>query len=750
VIGCGAVAERFHIPILQGHAQVQLVAFVDKNIVRAKELAAQYQVDRVLSDAQELSSDFVDGALIATPPFVHAPCAIELAIRGIHAFVEKPIALNEADATAMVAAAESSGTILSVGLFRRLLPATRLMGSLVESGLLGHPVSFDVDEGSIYGWEAATLGNMRREMAGGGVLIDVGSHAIDRLLFVLPGSARVIEYQDNSRGGIESDCELRLAIDYHGRTLSGRIRLSRTRKLRNTMQIVCERGSLEVSAGERFEVSVRPQGVALRDEVLARVRDVNAQVRWADEPQGEWWEIFRAELDDWLEAIQHGTTPRLDARSSLPTVRLIDECYQSARRLFEPGVDEGLIEHTRPADDAIRTMAGAAMGARRVLITGATGFIGCRVAEMLSIGDSWSVRALVHNPANASRVARLPVEMVMGDMRSKADIQRLVDGVDTIVHCAIAPPWASHCETKQITIGGTRNLTDAAIAAGIERLVHLSSFGVHGNDVTGTIDESTPLRPPPGDRYCASKAASERVVLDAARRGLPAIVLRPTNVYGPYSKTFVTRPVEYLSRGRFILAGSGTLPSNTIYVDNLVEAIRCALAAEPDKCGEVFLVSDGDDFTWGEFYRFFADAIGAELRTGPVPPKPARSNWPGRRLADWTAHCWRACRGIMISHELKELGRRVLDTDPVGRIPRDVLQRSPRLRRWLRNRLKMEQAPVYRRREENSNDVFCFTSRSAATSIEKARRLLGYQPIVARDTGMQRTLDWLRYAEIVK
>jgi nucleoside-diphosphate-sugar epimerase len=291
-------------------------------------------------------------------------------------------------------------------------------------------------------------------------------------------------------------------------------------------------------------------------------------------------------------------------------------------------------------------------------------------------------------------------------------------------------------------------LTQAAIQAGVKRFIHLSSFGIHGNNVTGIIDESTPIRPPKGDRYCESKAKSERIVLEASRRGLAAVVLRPTNVYGPYSKTFVTRPVEYLNRGRFILAGSQDMPSNTVYVDNLVEAIRRSLLAPGDVCGEVFLISDGDDFTWGQFYRFFADAMGSELPTAPAPPKVQSSNWPGRGAVDWAARWWRGCRRIATSTEMKELGRQVLATDPVGRMPRELLQRSPALRRVLRRWLHIERAPIYAR-STTHDEVFRFTSRPARTSIEKATRLLGYRPIVSREVGMQRTLEWLRYAEIV-
>src|SRR5262249_53104048 len=153
-----------------------------------------------------------------------------------------------------------------VGVFRRLLPATRMLRGLIDAGLLGRPLSFDVEEGEVYAWPTATLGNHRRDLAGGGVLIDFGSHTMDRLLFFFPAAAEVVEYHDNSRGGIESDCIVRLRLTTAaGESVPGRVELSRTRNLRNTFRVTCERGVMELGAGERFRVRVLPHGVAVTD-----------------------------------------------------------------------------------------------------------------------------------------------------------------------------------------------------------------------------------------------------------------------------------------------------------------------------------------------------------------------------------------------------------------------------------------------------------------------------------------------------
>src|SRR6266545_3745429 len=84
LIGCGAAARQLQMPVLAGHEQVEVVALVDRDVKRAGELASAYHVTRVLSDASELDPSFVDAGIVCTPPFHHAPCAIDLARRGLH------------------------------------------------------------------------------------------------------------------------------------------------------------------------------------------------------------------------------------------------------------------------------------------------------------------------------------------------------------------------------------------------------------------------------------------------------------------------------------------------------------------------------------------------------------------------------------------------------------------------------------------------------------------------------------------
>ena len=191
---------------------------------------------RVVADAAELRREDIDAAIIATPPFHHAPCAKLLMQRGIHVLVEKPMATSYADAEAMVRTAQEHGVVLAVGFFRRLLPSLRMLKALVDSEWLGRPIRFDGQGGGMYAWGAATLGNMRKDWAGGGVLIDYGSHLLDMLHFLFDGPGEVLDYRDNALGGIEADCSLRLRLGHHGAPVEGSVEVARLRNLANRIR----------------------------------------------------------------------------------------------------------------------------------------------------------------------------------------------------------------------------------------------------------------------------------------------------------------------------------------------------------------------------------------------------------------------------------------------------------------------------------------------------------------------------------
>jgi len=267
------------------------------------------------------------------------------------------------------------------------------------------------------------------------------------------------------------------------------------------------------------------------------------------------------------------------------------------------------------------------------------------------------------------------------------------------------------------------------------------------------VDESTPVCPAKDD-YAESKAASERVIARTAARGLPAVILRLSHVYGPFSGAYTIRPVCQLLEGVPVLVERGDMPSNTLYVDNAVEAITRAL--EAPECfadGRPFTISDGDDITWAEFYGHFARALGANMRAVSVEEMlRLRDQKRGRGLRYWATSWHRGFGDLMTSTELRELARRLLRTDPLGRFPRWALNTFPGLRRIL-EMLMGTPAPIYRGHHQDvmplphapSLELLELYSCPARVSIETARRDLGYSPRVPRGRAMELTIDWVAF-----
>lgn len=736
VVGCGAVTESFHLPVLAGHDGVKIAALVDPDLARAKRLAALYGVPSVFASPDTVDTTVADAALVATPAFLHATGSIDLMRRGLHVLVEKPMALTSADAERMVAVAQASGVVLTVGLFRRLVPAMGLFRAALDAGQAGDLVRVDAEVGDAYTWHLTTMAGMRREQSGGGILADMGPHVLDLLLHICDASATLVGYADNAGAGIETDCVAELLLQRKGAAVPARVELSRTRRLRNTIRVEGTRETIEWTFGERSRIAFRPRRTFV-DPSTGRPRPCHVDARWGDEVEQMGFEGFRAQIDDWLAAIAGSAPAQLSGESVVPTVRLVEQCYARRTALPEPWFEETLgraVSSSSPAPKA-----------RRVLVTGASGFIGCRLSERLHFASDWTVRALVRSPSRAVRLARMPIEFSIGDLSSPSDLAKALEGTDAVVHAGIGTSWRKS-ERISVNVAGTKNLVDAALRTGVRRFVHLSTISVYGDRVTGVISEDTGLSPKKGWDYAESKYAAEQIVLEAAARGLPAVVLRVAVVYGPHNMTIVVRPLEQLLHGRLFLAECRTVPSNTIYVDNLCHGIQLALDAGADANGQVFLLSDDDGCTWGDYFGYFGGRLNLPVqdiaRTAgdrPASPPTAVQRW------------YRGTRDLVASSEVKNLAKRVYQSEPWGTPARWFIETFPQVVESVKARVRPAEAFVYRPRPaaDALGAPFVVDPVHARINADKIRRVLGYEPIVGRERALELTLEWARHARIV-
>lgn len=325
IIGCGAVTKINHLPAVLSSNHFELVALIDKNLQYALEIKQQYHVKFVVRDYNEVL-DEIDAAIVALPNSLHAPITIDLLEKKIHILVEKPMALTTKECDEMITAGEKSNTVLAVALDFRFFYSSQFIKQLLEKGILGDIRSFEVRQGVSLTWPNTSDYLLRREMAGGGVLIDFGPHVLDLVLWWL-GDYDSVEYYDDSMGGVEANCELRLGLRCGA---FGVVELSRIRNLRNTCIIRGELGTLEVGIWDHNPLMRFWSGNA--DIALT------GHVMQDDKADDDRHHHFLRQLDNFAASIVGHKEPLIPGSEGRRTIELIENCYASRKMLDLPHI----------------------------------------------------------------------------------------------------------------------------------------------------------------------------------------------------------------------------------------------------------------------------------------------------------------------------------------------------------------------------------------------------------------------------
>jgi len=323
VVGCGAVAAGHYLPSIAASSLLTATLLVDRDAERARALAKRWGVPASSAEIGDVARH-ARAAVVALPNALHAPVTLELLRAGVSVLVEKPMATRAADCDAMAAAARASGATLAVGLQFRYFDSTRWVRETLESGLLGPLRRFELRLGVVSRWPFASDYFLRREIAGGGVLTDYGAHVLDLLCHWL-GDFAPPAYRDDSRGGVESECEIDL-LSLAG--VPGRVEISRTRNLRNTCRFDGEAASLEVGIWDPDPpISITRPGSRLR---------VEGRARRAGGGGLDFNGAFMRSLDDFASAIAERRDAAVPAAEGRRAVALIESCYARVRPLVLP------------------------------------------------------------------------------------------------------------------------------------------------------------------------------------------------------------------------------------------------------------------------------------------------------------------------------------------------------------------------------------------------------------------------------
>jgi len=250
----------------------------------------------------------------------------------------------------------------------------------------------------------------------------------------------------------------------------------------------------------------------------------------------------------------------------------------------------------------------------KVFITGATGFVGSHLAQAL-VNAGYEVRALARTSSNIRLLQSLGIEVAKGDITDAAAVERAVRNCQLVYHVAAitSQARASKKEYYAVNAHGTDNVARAAIKAGVQRFVYVSTAGVYGTIKSPPVDEDT--QPKPNSHYRASKLLGETIVLSQQKKdGLPAVIVRIASVIGPRSTSWLGL-MRSVTRARFRILGTGQNHIHMGYVSDIVDGIRlCAEVKGID--GRLYLVAGNEALTVKELITVMAQELGVSVTPG--------------------------------------------------------------------------------------------------------------------------------------
>lgn len=568
ILGCGAAAFRYYLPALKNYPDIiKGCCLVDSNTEQAEALASALGGGKVYDDYQKIIGK-VDGVINLLPNFLHYSVSIDFLKAGVHVLCEKPLAESAEEVQNMVDEAEKNNAVLCVNNTRRMFPSFQEAKKIISRGDLGRLKKIIYQEGGAFAWPSATGFYVNPKVSSKGILSDIGPHVLDIICWWLDGKPDLIEFKDDSFGGPES------VASYRGRHKGCDIDifLNRLLDIDSRFEIIGEKGTIEGNVFEWKGLTVKLAGGKVIKSTL-------------NTPAKNYPEFVRPIVDNFIAVVAKKAQPLVTGQDVIHSIAAIEECYQKRSHFSQPWHEN--IPAVKAEDGLI-------------LVTGATGFIGARIVEVLHLSKKRKVRASIRQWSSAASLGRFPVDIVLMDLMDKKSIEKALEGVTEIIHCAKGP--------EGVTAEGTRNLLDIALQKGIKKIVHLSTTEVYG-DVSGEITEDTPFSYT-GNEYNKTKIDAEKACWEYFEKGLPIIVIRPSIVYGPFSKNWTVRFAEMFLKDEWgIYESYGGGFCNLVYIDDLVGAILTAL--DNDKAiGQAFNVVGPDIITWNEYFEKFNEKMG--------------------------------------------------------------------------------------------------------------------------------------------
>jgi predicted dehydrogenase/nucleoside-diphosphate-sugar epimerase len=721
ILGGGAIVSECHLPALRALgwlAHCEVVEPYERNIKLIKTQFPEVRISpvpfsEIVSDVKRLAQ--FDGVLIALPNTLHAPAAIACLNAGLPVLCEKPLALSTQEYQAVDAAARASSAIARVAMVRRFTPSLTALRTALAHNLIGEVQAVELEHGCDYGlWPSDTETVLRRDQ--GGCLVNMGIHFLDYLEWIF-GALTPLSYRDDAAGGIEVNCELRLlSVQQVPITL----RISWTHALADGLRVRGSKGTLSMDFAQLDSVNFQ----SADGTMSALVHAPNAF------ESGDWQATFESCFVEQIWRFAK-TVKRLqpcvyqvDVATAARSQQLIEWAYQN-RSLPATA--------TAPETDQRPRMAPA-----KVAVTGGTGFVGSHLIERLAQLQMSSIVVAVRSFRSGSQIARFPMAMQRTDLLNEESCRAVFRGAKHVFHLAYG---TSGPDAFKITVEGTRNVLNAALAEGVESVVVFSTCTVWAGYQQGEISEQEDTRPALADYGYAKQKMQELCVAFArANPQMRVSVIAPGAVYGPRGGLFCKTPHDLAKVGQFAWFDDGAGTCNYVYVTNLIDL--ALIAAQDSKAhGEVFMAVDGQ-CTWREFLTPLVSPWQAHIETIASTELAARAK-----------------SALQIS-TIRDILKTIVNTPALMA----VISQHPvlgKLKTWGAKRFPQQhrQVQALRPRPESIQKSTLtpptpalwladfFGPSHVRFSSKKAQHLLGWQPQVDLPTGIANCLAWLQQIE---
>ena len=607
--GAGYVSA-YHARALKSLDYVKIVGVVDPDIERARQLAAQFDIPAVYGSIAEAAAAEPQVVHVLTPPAFHCQLTLEALRMGCHVFVEKPMAETPEQCDQMIAAAQAAGRILSVNHSARMDPIVLQALDLVRNGVCGDVLAVDFFRGSDYPpYGGGPLPAPYR--VGAYPFQDIGVHGL-YLLEAFLGKILNLDVRYSSSGH-----DPNLLFDEWRATAacekgSGHMYLSwSARPMRNELIIHGTRGIVQVDCFLQTCVVRKqlpgPRFIGLVTGTVASAASTLVKVPW--------------------NVLRFATGRLLSSPGIYNSVRAFHEALSQGS---PPPVsaDEGrrmvawmqLVSREANAEKDRRLSAAATIPRARILVTGATGFLGRALLKRLRQSGE-PIRVLVRRPLESWAQDPL-IHQVCGNLGDPAAVDRAVRGVEVVYHVGAAMRGGKS-DFECGTVWGTRNVVSACLDHSVKKLVYVSSLTVldHAGHRAGEpVTESSPLEPHAEARgfYTQSKLEAEGIVLDAVRRlDLPAVILRPGQIFGAGVEKVPPSGTLAIA-GRWVVIGDGKLSLPLVYVEDVVDALLLA-ANRSGLDGSVFHLVDDAVVSQNDYLDLCRKASGNALRIWRLP-----------------------------------------------------------------------------------------------------------------------------------